>query len=54
MVTTEQKNKIESIWQAFYNGGMSVQTTIVDQLCVLMYLKMLDDKQSNLSIRLIN
>lgn len=48
MVTTEQKNKIESIWQAFYNGGMSVQTTIVDQLCVLMYLKMLDDKQSKM------
>lgn len=46
MVTTEFKNKINAIWQAFYDGGMSLPQTIVDQLCVLMFIKMLDDKQS--------
>ena len=34
------------LWQAFYDGGMSLPQTIVDQLCVLMFIKMLDDKQS--------
>lgn len=48
MVTTEQRSKIDAIWQAFYDGGMSLAPTIVDQLCVLMFLKMLDDKQAKI------
>lgn len=45
MITPEERSQINSIWQAFYDGGMSVASTIIDQLCVLMYIKMLDDKQ---------
>lgn len=48
MITPEERTKINTIWQAFYDGGMSVASTIVDQLCVLMYIKMLDDKQKTI------
>lgn len=51
MVTAEQRKLIDDIWQAFYNGGMSVSSTIVDQLCVLMFIKMLDDRQSKIESR---
>lgn len=48
MITPEERKTIDNIWQAFYDGGMSVASTIIDQLCVLMYIKMLDDKQNHI------
>lgn len=51
MVTAEQRKLIDDIWQAFYNGGMSVSSTIIDQLCVLMFIKMLDDKQAKVETK---
>lgn len=46
MITGSLKNKINSIWQDFYNENMAQTSEIVNQLTTLMFLKMLDDKQN--------
>lgn len=44
---TEVKNKVDAIWQCFYNENMAQTSDIVNQLTTLMFIKMLDDKQGN-------
>ncbi len=51
MITGELKNKINSIWQDFYNENMAQTSEIVNHLTTLMFIKMLDDKQSSLEAR---
>ena len=46
MITGSLKNKINSIWQDFYNENMAQTAEIVNQLTTLMFIKMLDDKQN--------
>lgn len=46
MITGSLKNKINAIWQDFYNENMAQTSDIVNQLTTLMFIKMLDDKQS--------
>lgn len=46
MITGSLKNKINSIWQDFYNENMAQPSEIVNQLTTLMFIKMLDDKQN--------
>jgi len=46
MITGSMKNKINAIWQDFYNENMAQTSDIVNQLTTLMFIKMLDDKQS--------
>ena len=46
MITGSLKNKIDAIWQDFYNENMAQVSDIVNQLTTLMFIKMLDDKQS--------
>ena len=46
MITGSIKNKINAIWQDFYNENMAQTSDIVNQLTTLMFIKMLDDKQS--------
>lgn len=46
MITGNLKSKIDSIWQDFYNENMAQTSEIVNQLTTLMFIKMLDDKQS--------
>lgn len=48
MITGELKNKINAIWQDFYNENMAQTSDIVNQLTTLMFIKMLDDKQNAL------
>ena len=45
MITGILKNKINAIWQDFYNENMAQTSDIVNQLTTLMFIKMLDDKQ---------
>ena len=45
MITGSLKNKINSIWQDFYEN-MAQTAEIVNQLTTLMFIKMLDDKQN--------
>lgn len=46
MITGRIKNKIDAIWQDFYNENMAQVSDIVNQLTTLMFIKMLDDKQN--------
>ncbi len=46
MITGVLKNKINAIWQDFYNENMAQTSDIVNQLTTLMFIKMLDDKQN--------
>ena len=46
MITGTLKNKINAIWQDFYNENMAQTSEIVNQLTTLMFIKMLDDKQN--------
>ena len=46
MITGSLKNKIDAIWQDFYNENMAQVSDIVNQLTTLMFVKMLDDKQN--------
>lgn len=46
MLTGTLKNKINAIWQDFYNENMAQVSEIVNQLTILMFIKMLDDKQN--------
>ena len=48
MITGTLKNKINAIWQDFYNENMAQTSDIVNQLTTLMFIKMLDDRQNAL------
>lgn len=48
MITGTLKSKINAIWQDFYNENMAQTSDIVNQLTTLMFIKMLDDRQSAL------
>ncbi len=48
MITGELKNKIDAIWQDFYNENMAQNGDVVNQLTTLMFIKMLDDRQTAL------
>lgn len=50
MITGSIKNKINAIWQDFYNENMAQTSDIVNQLTTLMFIKMLDDKQGGFSL----
>lgn len=45
MVTGEIKNRIDAIWDAFWNGGITNSITILEQMTYLFFMKMLDDSQ---------
>ena len=45
MITGEIKNKIDQIWDAFWNGGITNSITILEQMTYLFFIKMLDDAQ---------
>ena len=48
MLTGSLKSKIDAIRQDFYNENMAQASDVVNHLTTLMFIKMLDDKQSAL------
>ncbi len=48
MITGSLKNKVDAIRQDFYNENMAQSSDVVNQLTMLMFIKMLDDKQNAL------
>ena len=46
MITGNLKNKVDAIRQDFYNENMAQSSDVVNQLTMLMFVKMLDDKQN--------
>lgn len=45
MITGEVKNKIDTIWDAFWNAGVTNPITVLEQMTYLFFIKMLDDSQ---------
>ena len=45
MITGEIKNKIDTIWDAFWTGGITNSITVLEQMTYLFFMKMLDDAQ---------
>ena len=54
MITGEIKNRIDTIWDTFWTGGITNSITILEQMTYLFFMKMLDDaqktKEANASI----
>ncbi len=45
MITGEIKNKIDTIWDAFWTGGITTPITVLEQMTYLFFMKILDDNQ---------
>ncbi len=42
-MTGELRNKIDSLWEIFWNGGITNPLDVVEQMTYLMFIKDLDD-----------
>ena len=47
MITGDIKNKIDTIWDTFWTGGITNSMSILEQMTYLFFIKMLDDLQKN-------
>ena len=45
MITGELKNKVDSIWDTLWTGGVTSPITVLEQITYLMFMKLLDDNQ---------
>ena len=45
MNAVETRNRIDQIWDVFWNGGITNSLTILEQMTYLFFMKMLDDAQ---------
>lgn len=45
MLTGELKNQIDSIWNAFWSGGISNPMEVLEQITYLLFIRRLDDAQ---------
>ena len=43
MVTGELKNKIDSLWEIFWTGGLTNPLDVIEQMTYLMFIRDLDD-----------
>ena len=48
MITGEIKNKVDKIWEIFWTGGIANPLSVIEQITYLLYIKGLDDKQTDL------
>lgn len=45
MITGDIKQKVDDVWQTFWNNGFTQPSAIFEQITYLLFMKMLDDKQ---------
>ena len=45
MITGNIKQKVDDVWQTFWNNGFTQPSAIFEQITYLLFMKMLDDKQ---------
>ena len=45
MITGELKNKVDSIWDTLWTGGITSPVTVIEQITYLLFIKLLDDNQ---------
>src|SRR5205085_8657690 len=46
MLTSNIRNQIDAIWNAFWTGGISNPLEVIEQITYLLFLKRLDDLQT--------
>jgi type I restriction enzyme M protein len=46
MITGEIKNKTDKIWTDIWAGGITQPLTVIEQLTYLMFIRLLDEKES--------
>ena len=46
MITGELKNKINSIWETFWTGGLTNPLDVIEQMTYLMFIHDLDDSDN--------
>ncbi len=46
MVTGELKNKIDSLWEVFWTGGLTNPLDVIEQMTYLMFIHDLDDSDN--------
>jgi len=46
MITGEIKNKIDSVWETFWTGGLTNPLSVMEQITYLMFIKLLDGNQT--------
>jgi hypothetical protein len=57
MITGELKSKVDKVWDAFANGGISNPLEVIEQITYLLFIKRLDDlhtakeRQANITKR---
>lgn len=47
MLTGELKNKVDKIWESFWTGGITNPLDVIEQFTYLMYMKQLDEAETN-------
>ncbi len=45
MITGDIKNKVDRIWDTLWTGGISVPSTVLEQITYLIFMKLLDENQ---------
>jgi len=48
VVTGDIRNKIDRIWETFWTGGITNPLSVIEQFTYLLFIKGLDDKQSDI------
>ena len=46
MITGELKNKIDSLWEIFWTGGLTNPLDVIEQMTYLMFIHDLDDSDN--------
>ncbi len=47
MITGETKSKVDKIWEIFWTGGITNPLAVIEQFTYLLFIKGLDDKQTD-------
>ena len=48
MITGDLKNKVDSIWDTLWTGGITSPITVLEQITYLMFMKLLDDNKGSM------
>lgn len=43
MMSSDLKNKIDRVWDAFWSGGISNPLEVIEQITYLIFIRRLDD-----------
>ena len=46
MITGELKNRIDSLWEIFWTGGLTNPLDVIEQITYLMFIRDLDDSDN--------